>query len=343
MEQYADIRLGMYSTPPIYKSAPLRTSLLTHTSQNRSSYDLKTLIAATTSNGMLLLYPEGSTEPQGHLMAAIYNNSTAWVALFVMTESQRGLGFGRVLFDACMAEFAARGIEHVGLDGVAQQKGTYERRAFVDSPMGLLRNMSRDLVAKSPLPSVTDRVEAGCKVVDIKIVPLGLTVKSDLGITGFERQQLWTKDFLARPDVYGFAVVTELPVTTVQQIEAWVVVRRCSLGFRIGPTYGQNVTAVKLALTAAMQKATPKLIQDIRLDKESISDESEEEIADKAELYAEVWGGNAKAVALFEELGWKLAGVDHHRMWLNNNPTKEQRTGGVAHKCMFSIFDAAIG
>lgn len=92
-----------------------------------------------------------------------------------------------------------------------------------------------------------------------------------------------------------------------------------------------------------MSDSTPEMIQRVALDNEPISGKTEAEIVEDAEMHAEVWGGNPRAEAIFADLGWKTFPVTYHRMWLNNEATPEQGEGGIAHKSMFAIFDAAIG
>jgi len=48
-------------------------------------------------------------------------------------------------------------------------------------------------------------------------------------------------------------------------------------------------------------------------------------------------------VKVFEELGWKYAGVSYHRMWLNGKVPVEQQEGGEGTKGMYAIFDACAG
>lgn len=244
-----------------------------------------------------------------------------------------------------MDEFALSKTKYVGLDGVAEQKQTYQRRGFVESPLGTIRCMSRNLVTHTAIDPA-DITTPGYQLVDIRDVPVSLLVQSDLAHTGFERKKLWTPAFFNRPDCYGVALTKDKHSrASIDQGEllAWVVVRRASLGYRFGPIYATDSKAAACVLRAAMLRATPELIRCTPMDGESTSEAAMNSVVDTAQLTVEVWCGNPAAVALFDNLGWKSIGVDYHRMWLNGTPTKEQDEGGLAHEGMFAIFDAAIG
>lgn len=156
---------------------------------NRSSYDLATYISASISKGLLLILPKSTNSPEGHIMATIYNNSTGWVTMFIVSEQHRGLGYGRALFNEAMEEFTLNGTSIVGLDGVTTQKNYYERRGFVESSFGRIRCMARDLLGKTPLPS-SSKPASNTRLLDVKDLPPELFVQSDLQYTGFERKSL---------------------------------------------------------------------------------------------------------------------------------------------------------
>lgn len=292
---------------------------------------------------MLLVIPKSTGRPEGHIQATIYDNSTGWVAMFIMDAAHRGLGLGRQLFQACMDEFARDGTRYVGLDAVAEQKRTYERRGFVESSLGLVKCFSRELPSMRPLETHAEPSN-GLKLVDIKEIPNNLLVQSDLAHTGFERSQLWTDDYKARPDVFGYAVVdSEQPQTKPAHLVSWTTVRRCSQGYRFGPLYARDVDSARVVLAAAMKKATPGRLKESPLRNDPLSEAPESDISERAQLAVEVWSGNPTAERVFEDLGWKKVGVNYHRMWLGGQPTPEQDEGGLAHHGMFAVFDAAIG
>jgi hypothetical protein len=263
--------------------------------------------------------------------------------MFIIDGSHRAQGMGRELFKAGMAEFKRNGVQIVGLDGVVEQKATYERRGF-ESPLGTVKIMMRPLVAKEPLPFSSRDLEASGQLVDIHDVPKTLLAQHDLKYTGFDRPELWSDEHMFnRPDVSGVALVGNAKPETPNDLQAWTILRRCSGGIRLGPLYADSQEATKLAVVAAMEKAKPILIKSVPLPKEPLSDGSEAEIAEQATLVTEVWGGNPEAVQLFEGLGWIGVVVEYHRMWVGSKATPEFNKGGLAQKGCYAVFDAATG
>lgn len=92
-----------------------------------------------------------------------------------------------------------------------------------------------------------------------------------------------------------------------------------------------------------MRAATVQYVKKTPMPNVGLSELSETEIAEKATLVTEVWGGNAEALTAFESLGWKDSGIEYYRMWTHGKATPEQSEGGPAHSGVFAIFDAAVG
>lgn len=198
----------------------------------------------------------------------------------------------------------------------------------------------RPLVAKksAPAPAINNHIIA------IRNVPRTLLVQHEAKYTGFERPALWSNEHMFnRKDVDGVAVAKSESPKTADDLLAWTITRRCSGGVRIGPVYASDSASAKAAIVAAMEKATPKAIQDVPLPSEIMNEWTAEKIADEATLVTEVWGGNPEAVKVFEELGWEEAPVSYYRMWVDGKATPEQSQGGAAQEGVFAIFDAAVG
>lgn len=297
------------------------------------------------SSGMLLIIPRDLDKPVGHVAAVINSNSTGWVSMFIVDPNYRGLGLGAGLFSRAMQDFKSNGTKIVGLDAVAEQKKTYERRGFVESKLGVLRLMGRPLVAKESIHAAVElTVTSSIHVISLDSIPHHLLVEHELMYTGFERRSLWNdKHMFGRPDVHGWALVSKLKPETVDDIYAWSMIRRSSGGARIGPVYARDAETAKVVLALATKAVTAAYIQSVPMQGEPMSSWGEAKINDEASLVAEVWTGNPEGQAVFESLGWSPAGVEYHRMWLEGKATEAQSEGGMAGKGVFAVFDAAIG
>ncbi|OAL53898.1 hypothetical protein IQ07DRAFT_560356 [Pyrenochaeta sp. DS3sAY3a] len=134
--------------------------------------------------------------------------------------------------------------------------------------------------------------------------------------TGLDRAAYWTADALpSRIHAYGYATISNA------QLTGFVYVRRCELGYRIGPLYAETYTQAKQLLHRAMNETA----------------------ASNGSYIAEIFGPNSAGKRVFEELGWTYAGLDYHRMWLHGKVPEEQQQGGKGVAGMYAIFDACAG
>jgi hypothetical protein len=201
--------------------------------------------------------------------------------------------------------------------------------------------MIRDLHQKTPAVGAP---EPQGTLIDLRDVPHELLAASDKEYTGFERPDVWSDaNLFNRPDVSGHAIVTKSPPQTVSDIIAWVLVRRSSEGFHIGPLYAKNVHSAESALQAAVANAQVKTITEIPLPNEEMNDWSEEKVIEKATWTAEVSTWNPEALAVFERQGWRILEHQYFRMWRHNKATPEHDEGGLGRTGIYGIMDAAIG
>jgi hypothetical protein len=256
-------------------------------------------------------------KPEGCVVPFVYPNGTGWVGFFCINEPFRGFGWGATLFQAGLDHFTAGGANVVGLDAVHEQVSTYGRRGFVEKSK--IRLMVRDGLGEQPLEGGLEHPQQGQELFPLYRVPSEVLTKSDLDHSGLERPNVWTmKAMFSRPDAFGFALVKG---GTMDALEGWILVRSCQHGFRFGPLYATTKEGANLLLRTAMK----------RVEKE------------KGTFIAEVWPQNPEANAVFEGAGWKYAGIDYYRMWLNGLVPKQQQPGGLAEKQCFAIFDAGEG
>ncbi|QIW99725.1 hypothetical protein AMS68_005243 [Peltaster fructicola] len=302
---------------------------------DRGPADLATYLDHSQSRGMLLAFPQGSSQPIGHVAAIINDNATGWVALFIVDKLYQGIGLGAALWTEMMKEFEHCNTQYVGLDAVPQQKATYERRRFVDSELGQISLMTRPFhVAIRKSPHVVD------SILEIAKVSAHLLAEFELKYTGFCRPGMW-RNLLSRSDVVGYAVVSQTP-KSVGDIHACAFVRRCPSGARLGPLYANTVHTAETVLSHTLSACTAEYMQSFPMKGVEMSNWSSDDIHKQARVVAEIWSGNVEAVALFEKVGWTSQG-HYHRMWLHGRAPAAQGPGGLAQTGVFATFDAATG
>ncbi|KAI5255722.1 hypothetical protein E4T42_01823 [Aureobasidium subglaciale] len=272
-------------------------------------------------------------------MPTLYDNLTGWVTLFVVQPKCQGKGYGSALFEAVLQEFKSKNTSIIGLDAVVEQKTTYERRGFVESPLGKLRYMSWNTSTNIDHGTSRDP-DTNLRLIDIKDVPYHLLAESDLDHTGFKRNRLWGEKFFSRSDVFGLALLGGEGATKTADIRAWTVVREVPQGYRLGPVYATDQESARRIVLASMEHAMGRIEN---TSTNSVISCPRVEDPRAHTITAEIWDGNPHAVELFEKLGWSSVGVDYHRMWFKGKATPQQDKGGLAHSGMYAIFDAAIG
>ena len=235
-----------------------------------------------------------------------------------------------------MDQFRLHGTAYVGLDSVAEQKSSYERRGFVASPLGTIRCMSYKLSPSSSLVTIPalDSDLSKLHLVNLREIPCEILSQSDYDHTGFERGDLWGIGIQNRADFFGLALAEKGKAFDKESVHGWVAVRRASEGYRLGPVYAADAAASRTLIRAAIQAAAIRASACVEPNEVPYSD---------VYIAAEVWGGNPHAVGIFEELGWNCTGIDYHRMWLGGITPLQQDEGGLAHRGMFAIFDAVVG
>lgn len=149
---------------------------------NRDENDAITHYAVSKNSGWLMVVPKETSKPEGCIVPFTFANGTGWVGYFLMNAAYRGRGWGRALFHALLANYVASGTTIVGLDGVDEQKRTYERRGFIAT--GLIRLMTRPSLKETHLEKVEIKLASGEKLVDLREIPHKALVESDLAHSG---------------------------------------------------------------------------------------------------------------------------------------------------------------
>jgi hypothetical protein len=227
------------------------------------------------------------------LAAFLYPNNTGWIGFFIMNTPLRGKGLGRQLWAEMELVFRDAQTTVIGLDAVEEQVDTYKRRGFVDCASIPL--MMRESIKEKQI-DVTWTHEEAVELQDIRDVDGTLLAKLDREHTGLDRSAYWATDVLVhRRGALGYAIVADGEVTGM------ILGRHCLEGVRIGPLYA--------ATYAQARQMLQKLMNDYWNTPGTFA--------------VEVFGTNEEGKRVFEDLGWRYAGLGYHRMWLDGRVPRE--------------------
>jgi GNAT superfamily N-acetyltransferase len=314
MKELGWVRYSSLSHDPQMHQNDLPTDI----SKNRDQDDGPTHYhAAGDGKNWLMVVPKETGKPEGCIVAFTYPNNTGFVGYFLMNKEFRGRGWGADLFRELLASFKASNTIYVGLDGVEEQVNTYKRRGFETA--ATIKLATRPSIVEKPKTVELVELVEGEQVVDIKGIDPELLARLDLAHTGFYRPAYWSqKGLLSRKDAYGYALLST--AQDEPKLAGYVLVRRCQEGHRFGPLYAETYEQARFLLWKAMEALTGN-----------------------GSMIAEIYGSNPQGLKVFEELGWKWAGLDYYRMWLSGKVPKEQQQSGKATTGMFATFDACAG
>ncbi len=173
-------------------------------------------------------------EPIGCISAVRYGDEFGFIGLYIVLPEFRGRGFGIQLWRAAMERLAGR---NVGLDGVVAHQANYARSGFHLAFRNVRYQGVADRVCGDGLPRGV--VAAGA-------VPFAKLAAYDRTIFPASREA-FLKAWLEQPEAGGFAAIDG------DALRGYAVVRRCQLGWKIGPLAADDLpTARRLYATAAL-------------------------------------------------------------------------------------------
>lgn len=191
---------------------------------NPGLHDAAAFLAAD-PDGFLLGSLDG--EPVGAISLVNYDDTFAFLGLYIVRPEWRGRGHGMSMWRAAMARAGAR---NVGLDGVVDQQANYARSGF----RLVRRNVRYSGQGGGSSPAVG--------LVPIGELPAEAVARYDTGVFPAERSPFLV-NWLRMPGATGLASLHEGALT------GYGVARPCRAGFKIGPLFADDeATAERLLL-----------------------------------------------------------------------------------------------
>jgi len=158
-------------------------------------------------------------EPIGCVSAVSYGESFGFLGLYIVKPGYRGMGFGIQLWNKAMDHLEGR---NVGLDGVIEQQENYKKSGFQLS----YRNVRYEGVGKNT--AFDDS-----QIVDLSEVPFEDLKEYDDSLFPDQRYR-FLKSWIDQPE--GSA----LGVMNGEKLSGYGVIRKCRVGFKIGPLFADD-------------------------------------------------------------------------------------------------------
>jgi ribosomal protein S18 acetylase RimI-like enzyme len=190
--------------------------------------------------------PEGfligmlDNRPIGCISAVSYDRQFGFIGFYIVIPEARGKGYGIRLWQAAMQRLAG---QNIGLDGVIAQESNYMKSGFIRAYRNVrFENISCGL----PAPQWPE-------IVDLQTVPFNDVAVYDRQCFPAERTQ-FLNCWIKLPSSIALGYIEH------DRLEGYGVIRRCGLGYRIGPLFADNPQIAErlyLGLIAKAQKGEP--------------------------------------------------------------------------------------
>jgi hypothetical protein len=187
-----------------------------------------------------MLVAELHDEPVATISCVRYGGDFGFAGQYIARPEFRGKGFGLRLYTAGMARLARR---NIGLDGVLDQVGNYERSGFCVSHHHVRYGGAP---AGAPGPGLT-RLDA---------VPFDAVLAYDRACFPAPREA-FLRSWLAQPESVSLGVLRE------GTLAGFGVARKAVEGFKIGPLFADDAAAAESLLLALVKETGGPVVMDV--------------------------------------------------------------------------------
>jgi len=158
-------------------------------------------------------------KPIGCISAVSYGESFGFLGLYIVKPEHRRKGFGISLWKNAMDYLEGR---NVGLDGVIEQQENYKKSGFQLS----YRNVRYEGVGKEMTADES-------QIVDLSKVPFEDLKEYDDALFPDQRHR-FLKSWIEQPEGSAFGIMNR------EKLSGYGVIRKCRVGFKIGPLFADN-------------------------------------------------------------------------------------------------------
>ncbi len=186
----------------------------------------------TDPGGFMIATVDGA--PVGCISAVSYKKAFAFIGFYIVLPEYRGKGYGLSLWKAAMERLKG---QNIGLDGVVEQQGNYQRSGFRLA----YRNIRYEGISASSW-------EGGKELVPLDGVPKGLVEKYDLRCFPVPRKSFLAR-WLSMPQSRGAAFLEN------GVLSGYGVLRKCRQGYKIGPLFADDLDKAESIMLFLMSYA----------------------------------------------------------------------------------------
>jgi GNAT superfamily N-acetyltransferase len=176
-------------------------------------------------------------EPIACISIVSYGSHFAFLGFYIVKPEYRGMGFGLQIWETAISNFKGW---HIGLDGVLAQQANYRKSGFVYAYSNV-RYQGLAMVLEAPFEDVVPIVE----------VPFEKLVKYDAQMFPTTRTQ-FLSCWIQQPEGIAFGVVRD------DNLVGYGVIRKCLLGYKIGPLFADNEKIADRLFLSLIDFAEPK-------------------------------------------------------------------------------------
>jgi GNAT superfamily N-acetyltransferase len=177
---------------------------------------------------------EREGEIDATVSCSLYGDSYAFIGFYIVRSGLRGRGIGTPLFQRALEHAGER---VVGLDGVLEQQGYYERRGFVLAH----RNV------RWRTPGGGERPDG---LVDLSSVPFEDVLAYDTTVFGADRER-FLHVWIDRPAGHALACLDG------GRVAGYGVLRPCREGAKVGPLFADGPEVAEALLRGLLAAAGP--------------------------------------------------------------------------------------
>ncbi len=217
---------------------------------NPGLYDADSFYA-TDPNGFFI--GELNNEAIATISAVKYGETFGFIGFYIVRPEYRGKGYGIQMWNAAMQYLKGR---NIGLDGVISQQDNYRKSGFRLAR----RNIRYEGISGGHPPD-------NLKTINLSTLPFNTVDLYDRPFFPADRS-VFVKSWIRQPESYALGIMQD------GKLEGYGVIRKCRIGYKIGPLFANNPESAESlfsALNAGIKPSEPIFLDTPEVNEEAVA------------------------------------------------------------------------